>query len=262
MPKLFAWLPQGHRRGLRVLGLAALIATAFAAGSVFTALGDPAPVTYYGCIQNTTTAQRRLGSAGSIFGQNGTLYNVNTDGPAQCQRGDTAISWNQTGPMGAIGPTGPQGPSGPSGASGAQGPSGPEGATGATGAMGATGPAGATGITGASGATGPTGLQGPSGPTGPQGPGYISRSGVVRGDGTTPFAPDATITHTGVGCYTLAFASGTFTPSTAAIPIFMPIGGAQITFSSGSSVEPDGSVVLWVCFTQDADFNYTVTSQP
>src|SRR6476659_3553798 len=53
----------------------------------------------------------------------------------QCNAGEKALDWSQTGPTGPIGATGP---------------------TGATGATGATGPTGATGQ-GATGATGPTG---------------------------------------------------------------------------------------------------------
>ena len=48
-----------------------------------------------------------------------------------CPRGDTAISWNQTGPTGVAGPTGPTGVTG---------------LTGATGATGATGPAGSSSV--------------------------------------------------------------------------------------------------------------------
>jgi hypothetical protein len=56
-----------------------------------------------------------------------------------CPRGTTAISWNQTGPMGPAGPDGgigPTGPAGPAGADGAIGPAGPAGADGATGPAG------------------------------------------------------------------------------------------------------------------------------
>jgi hypothetical protein len=47
-----------------------------------------------------------------------------------CPRGETAISWNQTGPTGATGNIGPTGATGATGASGASGASGPSGATG------------------------------------------------------------------------------------------------------------------------------------
>jgi len=60
------------------------------------------------CTNNTTGAVR-----------------VTTDA---CRQGETALSWNQTGP------TGPVGPQGPAGADGATGPAGPAGADGAPGA--------------------------------------------------------------------------------------------------------------------------------
>jgi hypothetical protein len=84
----------------------------------------------------------------------------------------------------------------------------------------------------------------------------------VNADGTPQFAPDATITHPSTGCYNLAFAPGTFTPGTLAVPIFMPIGDVYVTGSSSGSVAGDGSVTPTVCFSGDAIFNYTVTGQP
>jgi len=69
-----------------------------------------------------------------------------------CRKGETAISWNQTGP---------QGPAGANGTPGAQG---------APGLQGAPGPAGAAGPAGAGGPPGAQGVQGPQGATGPQGP--------------------------------------------------------------------------------------------
>src|SRR6185437_8639325 len=134
------WLLRGYRRGITVFGIAALVALAFAAGSVVSALGQPAPVTtYYGCVQHTSGQQGRLGPASSLFGQDGTIYDVTTTGPPHCQSGDTAISWNQTGPTGAVGATGATGPQGPTGSTGVTGPSGPAGDTGASGASGPSG---------------------------------------------------------------------------------------------------------------------------
>ena len=100
------------------------------------------------------------------------------------------------------------------------------------------------------------------GPQGPQGPGYISRSGSVNPDGTPQFAPNVTITHTGLGCYSLAFAAGTFTPGTVAVPVFMPVGGAAVTAFTSGSVAGNGSVTATVCFSSDSLFTYTVTGQP
>src|SRR5579875_3587718 len=87
-----------------------------------------------------------------------------------CGPGETAISWNQSGPQGpqgAKGTTGPQGAQGPQGAKGTTGPQGPQGAKGTTGPQ---GPPGATGTTGPQGAQGPQGAKGTTGPQGAQGP--------------------------------------------------------------------------------------------
>ena len=114
----------------RIMLPAIVLAAALAASSVFVALGDPAPATYYGCLKN------------------GNLSNVGTTSPDSCPHGATVISWNQQGPQGPQGPTGPQGdqglqgPAGPVGATGQQGPAGPSGATGPQ------GPAGTAGLSG------------------------------------------------------------------------------------------------------------------
>ena len=127
------------KRALTLVGMAAIIALAFTAGSVFTALGSPTPPTYSAC------AKRPLGFLPPFLSSatlNGGLYSVTTNGTPTCAAGDTVISWNQ------LGPTGPQGPTG------ATGPTGPTGSTGATGATGLTGATGATGATGSAGAAG------------------------------------------------------------------------------------------------------------
>lgn len=140
---------------LRLIVLAATIALAFAAGSAVVALGDSAPVTYYGCLKN------------------GNLTNVDTSAPQNCPNGATIATWNQVGPMG---PAGMQGEPGPQGLTGAQGPKGDTGAAGVAGPQGpkgdtgATGPQGTKGDTGDTGATGAPGPQGPEGPQGLQGP--------------------------------------------------------------------------------------------
>jgi hypothetical protein len=118
-----------------------------------------------------------------------------------CRNGETALTWNQTGPQGPAGAIGAQGPKGDTGATGATGakgdtgPAGPAGATGAKGDTGATGPTGAKGDTGATGAkgdtgvTGATGPQGPTGPTGatgPQGPAGVLGFNIATKGGTAP----------------------------------------------------------------------------
>ncbi|MGA7672918.1 MAG: hypothetical protein WBW04_21050 [Nitrolancea sp.] len=114
----------------RIMLRAIVLAAALAASSVFVALGDPAPATYYGCLKN------------------GNLSNVGTTSPDSCPNGATVISWNQQGPQGLQGPAGPQGeqglpgPEGPVGATGQQGPAGPAGA------IGPQGPAGSAGLSG------------------------------------------------------------------------------------------------------------------
>ena len=107
-------------RLLRVLGVAAIAALAFAGGSVITALGDPAPATYSACVAGTPSIPFSLIS---LF-DNGTLYHVTVNGTPRCNRGDSVITWNQSGPIGASGPQGPSGPSGADGATGSSGPSG------------------------------------------------------------------------------------------------------------------------------------------
>ena len=51
----------------RLVALAAVIALAFAAGSAFIALGEPASVTFYACLN-----------------RGGSLTNVSTDHPPRC----------------------------------------------------------------------------------------------------------------------------------------------------------------------------------
>ncbi len=88
-----------------------------------------------------------------------------------CFKGETAISWNQTGPQGPAGSDGAQGPAGPQGIPGQQGP------------------AGATGAMGAQGAAGPAGAQGPQGAIGPQGPAGTCEGSCEGGSaGPSPYA--------------------------------------------------------------------------
>jgi hypothetical protein len=98
---------------------------------------------------------------------------------AHCQKGWTAIEWNQqgvqgpkgdTGAAGAIGAAGPAGSDGAQGPAGADGPQGPKGDTGAAGAAGTNGLPGAEGAPGAQGPQGEPGAAGPGGPAVPGGP--------------------------------------------------------------------------------------------
>jgi hypothetical protein len=102
----------GYARLLRIVGVAAIVALAFGAGSIFTAMGTPAPVTYSACL---AASNSRLPNSISGILPNGTLYNVTPNGTPRCQSGDTLVTWNQQGPMGATGAVGPAGTTGPSG---------------------------------------------------------------------------------------------------------------------------------------------------
>jgi hypothetical protein len=91
------------------------------------AILQPAVVTYYGCVNNTTGAIRIVSKA------------------TICKSTEHKINWNE------VGPRGPQGPKGNQGNQGNPGPQGPRGPQGLQGPQGPTGP------------TGPTGPQGPPG---------------------------------------------------------------------------------------------------
>jgi hypothetical protein len=118
---MLRFFARGQRRNLRLISMAALIAVAFGAGSIFTALGTPATVTYYGCVQHLSPQLSRLAGVVPWLAKDGTIYAATTSGPVQCQNGDTSITWDQNGPAGAAGATGPQGATGPSGPTGATG---------------------------------------------------------------------------------------------------------------------------------------------
>ena len=233
------------RRVHRVLGIALVLALTFSLGAVYVAIGSTPGVTYYACLARSS----------------GQVYNVTSDGPPSCRPNDTNISWSEVGPQGEQGETGATGPMGPQGEQGETGATGPEGPQGETGATGPAGPQGAQGDTGDPGPMGPAGPQGDTGPQGPAGPGQISRSGAVNADGTTQYAPDATITRTAEGCYRLAFDAGTFQPGTVPVIIAMPIGNQHIIRSSASSVFSNGGALVSICFNNDALFHYTVTGQ-
>lgn len=136
---------------------AAAVAVAAAGGTAY-AVGDN-PFTddqgsYHGCV-NASSGLLRVLAPGDT-----------------CSSHETAISWNETGPVG------PQGPKGDTGATGPTGPIGPQGAKGDTGAIGPQGPKGDTGAIGPQGPPGPQGPKGDTGATGPQGP--AGRSGIVE----------------------------------------------------------------------------------
>jgi collagen triple helix repeat protein len=126
-------------KSLRLASLATIIAVAFTAGSVFVALGETPPVTYYACLKD-----------GGLL-VDGTLSNVGTQPPDRCPLNAHVISWNQQGPQGVPGPAGPQGQqgdAGPQGPQGLQGEPGPQGVPGPAGQTGPQGPAGSSGVSG------------------------------------------------------------------------------------------------------------------
>jgi hypothetical protein len=154
----------------RLVTIAIVAALAFSAGSVFVAYGDTAAPTFYGCLKTS----------------NGTLYDVNSEGPVECKTKDTAISWNQDGPQGLQGPAGPQGEQGipgENGGTGATGATGPQGPQGEPGPMGPAGPQGMQGIPGPHGMPGQTGPVGATGPQGPSGMAGLEWVTVTRSYG-------------------------------------------------------------------------------
>jgi hypothetical protein len=153
----------GIRRFQRMIGLAIVLALVLSAGTAYLALGNTTGQTYYGCLA-----------------KNGTLYGINLNGPAGCNRGDLQIQWNEHGPQGVAGPQGEQGPPGPEGPQGPQGEPGPQGEQ------------------GIQGEPGPQGEQGDQGEPGPQGaPGISGRIVVVGGSATISRGQIATM---GVAC--------------------------------------------------------------
>lgn len=118
-----------------------------------------------------------------------------------CKKGETALRWNSSGPIGKPGQSGKDGRDGTDGQAGAAGERGADGARGTDGAKGPAGPAGPSGAgqagpagqdgkdgaAGAPGAQGPTGAGGETGArsdTGPQGPaGTDGNDGQAGADG-------------------------------------------------------------------------------
>jgi Collagen triple helix repeat (20 copies) len=102
-------------RRLIVWTLPVYIGVILAVSGVSYAAGTRSAATINGCY-NTSTGVLRV--------------------DASCDRGESAIAWNQDGPQG---PAGPQGPVGPQGLAGAQGAAGPAGKRGPAGPQGQAG---------------------------------------------------------------------------------------------------------------------------
>ena len=96
-----------------VVAVAALV---FAlAGAAWAAIPD-ASGEFHGCVNNRTGVLRVIDPSKTGFAGQCIIH----------RHGETAITWNQTGPQGPKGDTGSQGPAGPQGSQGPQGPQGPE----------------------------------------------------------------------------------------------------------------------------------------
>lgn len=97
--------------------------------------------------------------------------------PIQCQKNETLLTWNTSGPQGLQGepgPAGPQGDIGSKGEKGDQGEQGPAGSQGEKGEQGLAGKPGPQGEKGEPGEPGPAGERGEPGPQGPAGAGGSS----------------------------------------------------------------------------------------
>jgi hypothetical protein len=154
----------GSRAGIAI---ASAVATATLVGGIAYAVTTPTatPNTFYACALSGYIIPLAI--------------TVNT--PPKCPKGQTVVSWNQSG---AVGGTGLAGKDGKDGAVGGTGPQGIQGLPGGTGPAGKDGVAGAVGgtglqgIPGAVGGTGPAGQDGAVGGTGPQGiPGAVGGTG-------------------------------------------------------------------------------------
>jgi hypothetical protein len=153
---------QARLRRLRSSLVAAVaIALVLAGGSVFSAAGDPAPATYFGCLTPGGTLQQIV---------------VSPDEEPDCPGNQTLISWNELGPPGPQGLQGEQGEQGEPGDTGATGPTGPQGEQGPAGPE---GPQGAQGEKGDTGDTGPEGPQGDPGQDGAPGAPGLSAYEIV-----------------------------------------------------------------------------------
>lgn len=183
----------------------------------------------------------------SFFGpEQGSMRVIDTAKGQTCDPGETALSFNQTGPQGA------------------------QGATGVTGATGAQGP---VGLTGAAGATGPAG---PVGPTGAQGPAGTSsgtaRGGAVQSDGSTAATSDFTVGHTLTGQYYVEYPVGSFVDTDTSgepacfttVTPFQSNGTIYAANLSSSRCFSDGSAVIVIDTTDlsgnptDAGFEFNV----
>lgn len=116
------------QRWARVLGTALVLVLALTAGTMYVAVSQTTPTTYYGC----RNAQGNVGL-------------IKAGSPPTCPSGYSLVSWNSIGPQGPQGIQGIQGIQGPQGEDGEQGPQGNPGQDGLQGAQGNPGPPGPPG---------------------------------------------------------------------------------------------------------------------
>src|SRR5579872_2935216 len=177
---------------------------------------------YHGCVV--------VGSKGEQ-----TVYAIDTAITTTCPKGETAVTWSQTGPQGPAGPSGPVGPrgaTGPQGPIGLTGPQGPSGPAGPTGPRGATGPQGPTGLTGPQGPAGPAGATGATGPAGPQG----AVGAIFEGpwDSNGAYLPTDIVTYNGSSWITTSGGNQTNPPGTANDNTWQLLAAAGATGATGA----------------------------
>ncbi len=176
---------------------------------------SPPPNSYYAC---------------SFDGYVNPLFITVNKAPT-CPKGQTVVSWNQNGTVGATGGTGPQGVPGLPGGTGPQGPQGPQGGTGLQGLPGGTGPQGGTGLQGGTGPAGPVGGTGPAG--------SIVGSACTKGTGQGQIA-ETVDSGTGAVTFTCVVPTLVFNPAR------VSPGWGSVT---GSGLQPLSNVSL--CDTAD-----------
>src|SRR5262245_4217501 len=182
--ELLKVLPGGRRARIALAVIAAFCLLA-GIGAAYAALQDPAGV-IHACIDGKGNTR---------------IIDVAVE---SCRKGETPLSWNQTGP---------QGPAGAPGATGATGATGPQGPAGATGPAGAAGLPGADGVPGATGATGPQGPAGPQGPPGPAGGGGAGAPNKLTVGSLTIEVPNGVIDNDGQPIGVLSFQWSTTNPA-------------------------------------------------
>lgn len=182
-------------------------------------------------------------SNGSLLVAKGALRVVNAS--SECKAGETAMSWNQTGPAG------PQG---------AQGATGPQGVTGSPGPQGGAGPQGAQGTLGPQGPAGQQGAAGPQGPVGPQGTPGVAEGRWTHGNATqlnmrgqsvtSIFAPAGSYVATA----SVTVYMSTPVPAGYGVNCLLRVPGRTLTQTARTSERSDvDSLSLTAAFTLDGD---------